>query len=346
MPLNDTYPPIVVYGAGGHTGRFIIAELISKGFTPVLSGRDPHKLAAVSSLHGGLEVRAASLDDPMALGRALAGSAAVINAAGPFAITASPMVDAAIRARLPYLDIAAEPDVAATTIEDHGARALSAGVVLAPAIGFYGGLGDLLATAAMGDWPEADEITLAYALSSWKPTLGTRATIEAAEQRRGGQRLVFSNHRLALRNDDAPITEWDFPEPIGRQTVAAEFTTADAVTMSRHLKTRRVHGYMTVAPLRDLADPDLSPPQAVDVRGRSAQTFLVEAVVCRGTVQRRAIVRGQDIYAVTAPLVVEATRRLLAQPEQWHGVVSAGELGDARGFLQALAPEHLTLEIE
>ncbi|MEA3106008.1 MAG: hypothetical protein QOI88_613 [Gammaproteobacteria bacterium] len=218
--------------------------------------------------------------------------------------------------------------------------------MLAPAIGFYGGLGNLLATAAMGDWPQADQITLAYALSSWKPTLGTRATIEAAEQRRGGQRLVFSNHRLELRDDEAPVAEWDFPEPIGRQVVTAEFTTADSVTMSRHLKTRKFQGYMTLAPLRDLADPDLSPPQAIDARGRSAQTFLVEAIACRGTLQRRAVVRGQDIYAVTAPLVVEATRRLLAQPERWHGVVSAGELGDSRGFLKALAPEHLTPEIE
>jgi short subunit dehydrogenase-like uncharacterized protein len=68
--------PILVYGAYGHTGRFIVAELVNRGFTPVLSGRDRQKLAAVSSLHGGLEVRAASLDDSMALERALAGTAA------------------------------------------------------------------------------------------------------------------------------------------------------------------------------------------------------------------------------------------------------------------------------
>jgi short subunit dehydrogenase-like uncharacterized protein len=138
MPLHHAYPPILVYGASGHTGRFIIAELINQGFTPVLSGRDRQKLAAVSSVHGGLEVRVASLDDPMALGRALAGTAAVINAAGPFAITASRMVDAAINARLPYLDIAAEPDVAAATIEHHATLALNAGVVIAPAIGELG----------------------------------------------------------------------------------------------------------------------------------------------------------------------------------------------------------------
>jgi short subunit dehydrogenase-like uncharacterized protein len=61
MPPNHADRPILVYGAYGHTGRFIVAELIEKGFTPVLSGRDLGKLASVSAAHGELEVRAASL---------------------------------------------------------------------------------------------------------------------------------------------------------------------------------------------------------------------------------------------------------------------------------------------
>ncbi len=44
---------------------------------------------------------------------------------------------------------------------------------------------------------------------------------------------------------------------------------------------------------------------------------------------------------MTAPFVVEALRRLLAEPQWWRGVVAAGELGDARSFLQSLAPRHL-----
>jgi hypothetical protein len=56
-------------------------------------------------------------------------------------------------------------------------------------------------------------------------------------------------------------------------------------------------------------------------------------------------VLGQDIYAVTAPLVVEALRRLLVQPKAWRAVVTAGEIGDARSFLEALVPQHLRLEI-
>ena len=116
-------------------------------------------------------------------------------------------------------------------MELYGNQARNVGIALAPAIGFYGGLGNLLATALMGDRPLADDITLAYALSSWKPTTGTRLTIKAAEQRRSGRRLVYSSRGLELRSDEACITEWVFPAPFGRQVVTAEFTTADSAVV-------------------------------------------------------------------------------------------------------------------
>lgn len=346
MPASMHYPQsVLVYGAYGHTGRFIVAELVEKGFAPVLSGRDRAQLEAQSAWQGGLEVRVAAVDDPKALDLALAGTAAVINAAGPFARTASSIVEAAIRARVPYLDVAAEPDVVAATIDLHAGLASEAGITLVPAAAFYGGLGDLLATAVMGDWAQADSITLAYSLSSWKPTRGTRVTIEVAEQRRGGQRLVFRDQRLQLRSDKAAATEWVFPQPVGRQAVTTEFTTADSVTMSRHLKVGVIHELMTLAPLNDLSEPDESPPAAVDARGRSAQTFLIEAVVQAGAEQRRGMVRGQDIYAVTAPLVVRALVGVLSRLRSEPGVVTLGQIGDARAFLQSLEPEHLSLNI-
>jgi short subunit dehydrogenase-like uncharacterized protein len=337
---------ILVYGAYGHTGRFIVPELIAQGFVPVLSGRDRVRLEALAACHPTLEVRPASLDDRAALDRAFDGVAAVINAAGPFAFTAARLIDAALRAGVPYLDVAAEADVVAATMASHGERAQRAGIAVVPAMAFYGGLGDLLATAAMGDWPDADEITLAYALSSWKPSVGTRLTIEANGKRREGRRLVFSDGRLELRSDDAPSTQWAFPAPVGTRPVVAEFTTADSVTMSRHLKFAALTELMTSAALKDLGGGELSPAQAVDSRGRSAQTFLLEAVVRRGDAQRRAVATGQDIYAVTAPLVVEALRRLLAQPAAWRGILTAGELGDARGFLQALSVHDLDVAFD
>jgi hypothetical protein len=40
---------------------------------------------------------------------------------------------------------------------------------------------------------------------------------------------------------------------------------------------------------------------------------------------------------------VQALQRLLLQPQRWRGVVTAGELGDARSYLEALVPQHLTV---
>jgi hypothetical protein len=214
------------------------------------------------------------------------------------------------------------------------------------AAAFYGGLGDLLATAAMRDWTAADEICIAYALSSWKPTLGTRATTQVSRQRRGGRRIIFSNHQMQLRTDEPPVGHWTFPPPIGTQVVMGEFTMADSVTIPRHLRTPEIRTYMTLAPLKDLDDPDLSPPPATDKSGRSAQTFLVEVVARVGSEERRAVASGRDIYAITAPLVVEATRRVVSMRGKTAGVFAAGEIFDAWDFLKSLCPAHLSIEIQ
>jgi hypothetical protein len=76
------------------------------------------------------------------------------------------------------------------------------------------------------------------------------------------------------------------------------------------------------------------------------QTFLVEAVACMGRQERRAVAKGRDIYAITAPLVVEATQRVVGMKGKTPGVFAAGEIFDARNFLKSLCPAHLVIEIQ
>ena len=343
MPSNQT---VAVFGAYGHTGRFVVSELLRRGWRPIISGRDASKLNALGAASPGLDIRPASVDDPDSLDRALAGAAAVINCAGPFASTSAPVIEAALRARIPYLDVAAELEANLDTFKHYAERAREAGVVIVPGMAFFGGLGDLLATAAMGDWTAADEICIAYGLSSWKPTLGTRAAGQVSRQRREGRRLVFTKGQMVFRTDAAPVGEWQFPAPLGKQPVIGEFTMADTVTIARHLKTPEIRSYMTAVAVKDLLEPDASPPVAVDENGRSAQTFLVDVVVRSGGNERRASASGQDIYAISAPLVVEAVRRVVNGLVHGAGVFTAGEAFDARDFLESLRhQEHLALEM-
>jgi short subunit dehydrogenase-like uncharacterized protein len=98
---------IAVFGASGHTGRFVVAKLLRRGFGPIAIGRDPAKMAESGFQQSGVQIRTASIDDPGSLDRSLAGAAAIINCAGPFLDTADAVAAAALRARVHYLDITA-----------------------------------------------------------------------------------------------------------------------------------------------------------------------------------------------------------------------------------------------
>jgi hypothetical protein len=345
MSANRT---VAVFGAYGHTARFVVVEACQRGWTPILSGRDATKLQAIAAAHGGLAARVASIEDPASLDRAIAGAEVVINCAGPFGETAPALIDAALRAGIHYVDVTGETLVTINTFaryadtEPYASAVREAGIVIVPSMGFYGALGDLLATVAVGDWPSTDEIVLAVALDSWKPTRGTLL----AGERRAGRRVVFTDHHLVIHAPDepAPTGVWAFPAPFGVQEVVGEFSTVDVVTIPRHLNTAKISAWINRAPLIDLSAPTVSGPEAADASGRSAQIFLVEVVACRDGEERRAIARGRDIYAITAPIVMEAVERLLDGRIRSTGIAPAGQVFDAEDFLQALSPTHLQYE--
>jgi hypothetical protein len=336
MTSNRT---VTVFGAYGHTGRFVVAELCKRGWAPILAGRDAAKLKALADAYPGSEVRVATVEERESLDRAFSGAAAVINCAGPFLDTAPAVIDAALRARIHYLDVAAEQASVLSTFNEFADASRVAEIVIIPAMAFYGGLGDLLATSALGEWAAADEVLILTALDSWKPTLGTRLT----GQRNHGPRFVFSNNRLK-RGDPAPARTWTFPPPFGQQEMEA-LSLSETITISRHLKTPEIRAYLNVPALRDVRDPNTPAPTAADDSGRSSQIFLLEAVVQRGSTERSAVARGRDIYAVAAPIVVEATERVVNGLVKKTGVLAAGEAFDARDFLASLSPEHLCFEI-
>jgi hypothetical protein len=331
---------VAVFGASGHTAGFVTDELARRGFTPVLSGRDRGRLTAAA--RPGWALRTASIEDPSSLARALAGTQAVVNCAGPFGETAPALIDAALEAGVDYVDITAESLVTLETFERYGSRDDIEGPTVLPSAGFFGALGDLLATAAVGDWPAADQVEIAVALDRWWPTPGTRE----AMKRRAGRRVVLADGRIVVRRPDEPVPqrEWTFPEPFGAQAVVGELSTVDVVTIARHLHVRDIHAYLNRAPIDDLMSLETPSPPAVDASGRSPQVFAVEVVVQRGRARRSIAASGRDIYAVTAPIVVEALERILTGRVRHTGVGSCGEIFDAADFLAALERDgHLTL---
>lgn len=336
----DLNQKIAVFGAYGHTGKFVIAELVKRGWSPILVGRSKDKLQELNAKYPDLEIRTASINNPDELDIALKGAMAVINCAGSFLDTATPIIESALRLGIHYLDMAPEQQSVINVYEKYSDQALNKGIVIMPAMAFYGGLADLLATSAMGNWTFANKIDIAIALNSWMPTLGTRLT----GARNTSKRLTFLNKKLQFLADPLPTRTWEFSKPFGLLEVQG-FPLSEIITISKHLQVDEINTYINLAPMQDIHNSETPPPVAIDEYGRSSQIFLMEVEVYSENKVRKATATGQDIYAITAPLIVEATLRIINGLIKKTGVVAAGEIFDSKEFLNALSSKYLTVNI-
>jgi short subunit dehydrogenase-like uncharacterized protein len=125
---------VVLYGCTGYTGRLLAQAAAARGLPVRLSGRDPERVAQVAA-ETGLPHEAVALEDSAGLDRLLRGARVVLHAAGPFVRTSAPMIDAALRAGVHYLDITGELDVFRAAHARDG-EAKARGVALIPGVGF------------------------------------------------------------------------------------------------------------------------------------------------------------------------------------------------------------------
>lgn len=329
---------IAVYGAAGHTGRFVVSEANRRELPVVAVGRNTARLNEMFA--SDVPRRAAALDDPAKLEQAFAGCAVVINCAGPFLDTASPVARAALSAGCHYIDVTAEQASAQASFADLDAPARAAGRVVIPAAGFYGGLADLLASARASAG-NIDEITVAVALDRWWPTSGTRKTGE----RNKFPRVVVRNGRLAPLEPSTEIPDWGFSLPLGNQSMV-ELPFSEVITLAHHLKVDAIRSLFNRAALEDVRDVTTPPPTAVDDSGRSAQRFELVVQLLQDGVTKTASARGQDIYAVTAPIVIEAALRLMKPSYERSGALALAEAVDPVELLRALHGQALDVSAD
>lgn len=194
----------LLYGSYGYTGRLIAGRARELGLTPLLAGRDARELEA-QAREIGAPHRVFSVDDAAALEDALRQAPVVLNAAGPFARTARPVVAACLRTGRHYVDITGEIEVFEAIARLDG-EARDAGVMLLPGAGFDVVPSDCLAAHLKRRLPGATSLKLAFQ-SRGGISRGTLTTaVEHAG--RGG----------AVRRDGRIV-----PVPAGWRTIEVDF---------------------------------------------------------------------------------------------------------------------------
>ena len=168
-------PDILVFGATGYTGKLVAHALAERGASFVIAGRDQAKLEALAASTGDPEVRVASVGDVDGLVAALEDCRVLLTCVGPFSELGWTAVDAALRARVNYLDSTGESSFVGRLISECDARARSAGIAMAPALGFDEVPADVAATLA-AEGLDRPGVVLTYAL----PSSGSNGTIKSA----------------------------------------------------------------------------------------------------------------------------------------------------------------------
>ena len=358
--------PIVVYGASGYTGRLVAAELARRDAEFVVAGRDRAKLDALAA---GLEVtpRVApvALDDAHGLSELLADAGAVIACAGPFTLHGGPLIAAAAETGTHYVDTTGEQPFIRAAFDRFGAIAEGSGAALVSGMGFDYAPGDLIA-ALTGRALEGriEELTLAYSIRGFGPTRGT--ALSALEMISAGD-VEWRNGAYRDSARSAGRGHFDFPSPLGRRRVG-RYPAGEQITVPRHLDVATVR---TVIDMRSVTPPQLGPlaapamtatgylmdtparalaakliarlPEGPDPDARRAVRFTVVCDARSASASRRGIVRGGDIYGITAVSTVEGALRMAEPGYDRSGALAPAQAYDPASFLEALRPHGITL---
>lgn len=359
--------PIVVYGASGYTGKLIARELARRGAEMTLAGRNRQKLEAVAA---GLEsepaIAAVPLDDRGGLRDLLDGAGAVIACAGPFTLHGEPVLEAAVEAGTHYVDTTGEQPFIRAAFDRFGPRAEESGAAVVSGMGFDYAPGDLISALTADGLGPLEELTLAYSVRSFAPTRGT--TLSALEMMSGGDvEWTDGGYREAGRNADRG--RFDFPSPIGRRRVG-RYPAGEQIMVPKHIETRAVR---TLIDLRALLGANLGPlsapamtvagyamgsplrgpiaglverlPEGPDEDARKAARYTIVCEARGPGGGRRAVVRGGDVYGITAVCTAESALQMAAPGFERKGALAPAQAFDPADFLQTLGEHGVTYEI-
>ncbi|MFC5747588.1 saccharopine dehydrogenase NADP-binding domain-containing protein [Actinomadura rugatobispora] len=341
-----TAPLIAIYGAYGHTGRLVAAELLERGRRIVLSGRDATALDDLAAhLRTTLDdparvhVHPAALDDTAALHELTSNARVLVHCAGPFSQTGGPLATAATATGCHYIDHAIEAHHVKRLFDAHAGPARDAGIVMIPGLSFYGGLGDLLASAvahrrhAPGGTAPAERIIVGYAVSGWRLTTGAKNT--AAQLFAETERITFTGGALHTGYLEPRNAVFPFPPPLGPRTMIAPLPSFETITIPRHVPTRNVDLMLTAATFQEDGAFDSEDADA-DTRAATDFTVAVQAVAPEGP-GASGHLTGRDLWRAAALASVEAAVRIAdGQGPTATGVLSPAEAFPAAPFLRDL----------
>jgi hypothetical protein len=327
----DTAGSVVVYGANGATGTRLVELAVAAGLRPVLAGRRAEALRPLAERFD-LPMRVGTLD-PAALDDVLGGARIVVSCVAPYTTHGRPIVDAALRHGIHYVDCTGEPRFVEQLIRSD-APARDAGCALVPSAGL-GLVANLVARAAAAPLPQVDRLTVDYAITRMRPSWGTaNSTVHLL---RGGAPVVRGGV-VSYRPPGSAVRR--LPSGSG-----ALFPLTDTLTLGWQWPKADVHSYMRsrVAPVLGgallLGSTAARVPTFQSLVERAARRFrdpahgtprghfvVTVAASAAGRAPSVASASLDDVYELTSQAMLELVLTLLDSGDRHTGFRASGQV--------------------
>jgi len=347
--------PIAVYGATGYTGKLIAAELAAGKHDFVLAGRNQAKLEALAvELEIDVPLHAIPTSDGKALRDLFSDCGAVIACAGPFYLHGEPVLKAAVEAGTHYLDTTGEQPFMQLALEVYGPQAAAAGSAVMSGMGFDYVPGDMIASLTADGLGPLDDLRLAY-ITKFQPTRGTM--LSALEMIKGGD-LEWRDGRLQPAPQSIGRGKFNFAGSTGEKLMT-RYPAGEHITVPRHVDTKRVETMLSAdsvapGPLARMAPLIARPagvlmrtrakdltgrlvnrlPEGADPEARAAATWTVGCEARTGDRIRRGSITGNDVYGLTAALLVKGAMLAAAGEIRGSGGLAPAQAFDPADFLE------------
>lgn len=323
---------LMIYGATGYTGRLIISCLAAMGLDMVVAGRNEARVAHIAAQYD-MPFRVFDLVNSEAIDSALTDVSVLLNCAGPFLSTARPLMTAALRQGIHYLDTAAELD-SYLLAEQMAREASAAGVMLLPGCGGSVAMLGCLTAYAVENIAVPEHIYIALHVSgmmSRGSALSAAGSISRETLKRHGGHLV-------TRKPDE-YRGFDF----GHGEVACfPVTLPDLITLWHQTRAPDIETFVHLAgntfPAGDISTMPEGPGEEERMRHRYQASVTVTAE--DGT-QSRATLDTVNGYTFTAMAAAEAARRVLAGNARPGFQTPAGLFG--KTFAESIADTTITI---
>jgi short subunit dehydrogenase-like uncharacterized protein len=353
-------PEILLFGATGYTGKLTAHALARRGADFAIAGRNSAKLEALSSSTGGPEVRVASVGDVDALVEALSDVKVLITCVGPFGELGGTAVEAALRAKVHYIDSTGEGPFIGGLIENKSEQARSAGISMTSAMGFDEVPADVAATKATEGIEQAD-LTLTYALPT-HASAGTLRSLLGIITSPGvwledGKQVEVT---MGSRQRWAPM-----PSPLGPRASLA-FPLAEGRIAPLHLDLSAMRTFVTVGSLEKIGMKAAAPflplfgsekvknvleklvarlPEGPSDEQRRKSYWTILAEARSGSTWRNVAISGTDVYGLTAEFLSAGAMKIAQDGPQEVGVLAPVQAVGLETFEKVFAEHGVDVEV-